>query len=207
MHALLELLPLIGLGGGYLFGKSINPELAMYYLSYGAIIGTLIQFAVYRLLGKKMQKMTLITGWLLIIFASLTIIFHNNLFIKLKPTVLSWAFAVGFFGYAVIKKQTLLELMMGGQFQMPATKWLTLNWAWIIFNVVIGLVNLVIVWQISAGQFSDDTWVSFKFALLPISLIFVVGQTVYLLKNGTQVITADNTTKTPQSPINDQRKM
>lgn len=184
MHALLELLPLIGLGGGYLIGKSINPDAAMYYLSYGAIIGTLLQFAVYRLRRQKMQKMTLITGWLLIIFAALTIILQNELFVMLKPTVLSWAFALAFWGYAQFKHQTLLELMIGAQFDMPANKWLTLNWAWVVFNAVIGLANVVIVWQVENGGLSNDAWVSFKFALMPISLAFIVGQSVYLFKNG-----------------------
>ena len=184
MHALLEFLPLIGLAGGYLLGKSINPDEAMYYLSYGAIIGCAIQFALYKLTKKKMQKTTLITGLLLVIFAAMTIIFHNDLFVKIKPTVLSWAFAIAFIGYAFVKKTTLLELMMGAQFKMPPHKWLNLNWAWIIFNFLVGLANLIIVWQIHLGQLSDDVWVSFKVALLPISLVFIVGQTIYLLKNG-----------------------
>lgn len=184
MHAFLELLPLIGLGGGYLLGKSINPDEAMYYLSYGAVIGTLLQFAIYRFSGQKMQKMTAITGWLLIIFAVLTIVLQNPLFVKLKPTVLSWAFAIAFVAYAMVKKQTILELMIGGQFSMPAAKWLALNWAWVVFNFLLGLVNLWIVWQITQGAMSDDTWVSFKLALLPISLVFIAGQSIYLFKNG-----------------------
>ncbi len=184
MHALLELLPLVGLGGGYLLGKSVNPEAAMYYLSYGAIIGTLLQFAVYKIRGAAMQKTTKITGWALIIFAAITIILQNDLFIKLKPTVLSWAFAAFFLGYAWRKKQSVLELMMGEQFTLPSAKWLVLNWAWVVFNILVGAANLLVVWQIQQGNWHDDSWVSFKMALLPISLVFVVGQSVYLFKHG-----------------------
>lgn len=191
MHALLELLPLIGLGGGYFIGKSINPDAAMYYLSYGAIIGTLLQFAVYKIRKETMQKTTRITGWVLIGFAAVTIILQNDLFIKLKPTILSWAFAAFFWGYAWWKKQSILELMMGEQFQLPASKWLTLNQAWVIFNILVGAANLLVVWQIQQGNWENDTWVSFKIALLPISLLFVAGQTVYLFKHGT--IKDDNT--------------
>lgn len=184
MHALLELLPLIGLGGGYLIGKSVNPEAAMYYLSYGAIIGTLLQFAIYKIQQQPMQKTTRITGWVLIAFAAVTIILQNDLFIKIKPTILSWAFAVFFWGYAWLKKQSVLELMMGEQFELPAAKWMTLNSAWVIFNILVGLANLIVVWQIQQGIWHDDTWVSFKIALLPVSLVFVAGQTWYLFKHG-----------------------
>ncbi len=196
MNALLEFLPLLGLGAGYFIGKSINPELAMYYLSFGAIIGTLLQFALFKLRREKMQKMTLITGWLLIIFASLTLIFQNPLFVKLKPTVLAWAFALCFWGYAFIKKQSLLEMMMGGQFKMPPQNWLTLNWFWVIFNVLVGAANLFVV-----SQMSEDAWATFKLVVLPIaSLIFIAAQTYYLLKKGT--MTANTKAQEP-----DQRKM
>lgn len=184
MHALLELFPLVGLVGGFLIGKSVNPDAAMYYLSYGAIIGTCLQFAIYKVRGETMQKTTRITGWVLIGFAAITIILQNDLFIMLKPTILSWAFAAFFWGYAWWKKKSVLELMMGEQFQLPAANWLTLNWAWVIFNFIIGLANLIVVWQIQQGAWNDDTWVSFKVALLPISLVFIAGQTVYLLKHG-----------------------
>lgn len=198
MHALLEFLPLIGFVGGYLIGKAVNPEAAMYYLSYGAIIGTLLQFAIYRLRKQKMQKMTLITGYIFILFAALTIILQNDLFIKLKPTVVSWAFALFFIGYAVIKKQSILELMIGEQFAMPPANWMVLNHAWVIFNVIVGLVNLIVVWQVTKGVWDNDIWVGFKAALVPVSLVFIVGQTIYLFKKGT--INHDNSVK-------NQRKM
>ncbi len=184
MHALLELLPLLSLVAGYFIGKSINPDEAMYYLAYGAIIGTLLQFAVYKLSKQKMPKMTFITGIFLIVFASITIIFHNDLFIQLKPTVLSWLFAIFFWGYAFIKKRSILEQMMGAQFDLSAQKWLTLNWAWVVYNFLIGAANLFVVWQIQQGIWESGAWLVFKGALLPISLVFIAGQTVYLFKNG-----------------------
>lgn len=205
MHALLELLPLIGLGGGYLIGKSINPDIAMYYLSFGAIVGTLLQFAAYKLRGEKMQKTTFYTGVALMAFASLTIILQNDLFVKLKPTVFSWAFALFFLGYALIKKQSLLQLMMGEQFELPQPKWLVLNWAWVVFNFLIGLGNAIIVWRITQGAMTDDAWVSYKVALLPITLVFIAGQTIYLFKHGKvneNAVAAKATEKN-----NDQREM
>ncbi len=185
MHALLELLPLLGLAGGFFIGKSINPDEAMFYLSYGAIIGTLLQFGVYKLTKQRMQKTTFITGLMLIGFALITIVLRNDLFIQIKPTVLSWGFALFFWGYAFFKKQTLLEALMGAQFSLPAPKWFTLNWAWIVFNVLIGFANLFVVWQIQKEHWGEGSWLAFKGALLPITLIFVAGQSVYLFKHGT----------------------
>ncbi|PID65611.1 MAG: hypothetical protein CR975_06540 [Gammaproteobacteria bacterium] len=206
MQALLEFLPLLGLGGGYLIGKAINPEAAMYYLSYGAIIGTLLQFAIFKIRHEKMQKMTLITGWLLIIFAALTIVLHNPLFVKLKPTVLAWAFALFFWGYAFFSKSSLLERMMGEQFHMPTANWLTLNWFWVLFNLLIGAANL---WVIAT--LSEEAWATFKLVILPIaSLIFVAGQTVYLFKHGQMLnkeADSDNADNVNSADNNHQRKM
>lgn len=199
MTALLEFLPLLGLGAGYLIGKSINPEAAMYYLSYGAIIATLLQFALFRLRREKMQKMTLVTGWLLIIFAALTLTFQNPLFVKLKPTVLAWAFAVFFWGYAYFKKQSLLENMMGGQFSMPQQNWLTLNYFWVIFNFLVGAANLFVVYRMS-----EDAWATFKLVVLPIaSIVFIGAQTYYLLKKGKMLDNKDNN----DNKDTDQREM
>lgn len=200
MHALLEFLPLIGFGGGYLIGKAVNPDAAMYYLSYGAIIGTLLQFAIYRLRKLKMQKTTLVTGYIFIIFAALTIILQNDLFVKLKPTVVSWAFALFFIGYLLIKKQSVLELMIGEQFSMPTANWIKLNHAWVIFNILVGLANLIVVWRVSKGVWDNDVWFYFKVALVPISLLFIVAQTVYLFKNG-------SVNDTPDRLDNDKRRM
>lgn len=203
MQALLEFLPLLGMAVGFLLGKSINPEQAIYYLSYGAVIATVLQFAIFKLRGEKMQKMTLITGWLLIIFASLTIILQNPLFVKLKPTVLSWAFALFFWGYAFFTKTSLLERMMGEQFQMPRPNWISLNWFWVIFNFLIGAINLWVV-----ATLSEDAWGTFKLVVLPIaSLLFVVGQTAYLFKNGQMVDKADADKENNTPDNNNQREM
>lgn len=199
MQALLELLPLLGLAGGWLIGKSVNPAEAIYYLSYGAIVGTVLQFAIYKLSHKKMQKMTVITGWLLIAFALLTIVLHNPLFVKLKPTVLSWAFALFFWGYAFFTKKSLLERMMGEQFCMATAHWLTLNWLWIVFNVLIGIINLWVVMSLT-----EQAWATFKLVVLPIaSFVFIAGQTIYLFKHGEMIEKSD----TAADSSNDQRKM
>ncbi len=184
MHALLEFLPLATLALGFFLGKAIAPAEAMYYLAYGAIIGTLLQFAVYRWRQMTMSKTTLITGVVLIIFATITVVLRNKLFIQLKPTVLSWGFALFFWGYAQVKKRTLLELMMGEQFELPTAKWFTLNWAWIAFNGLVGVANLFVVWQISRQHWDESSWLVFKGALVPVSLVFIVGQSIYLLKHG-----------------------
>jgi len=190
MHALLEILPVGAMLIGYLSGKVLNADEAMYFLAYGAIIGTLMQFALYRWQKRKMSTMVLATGVILIVFAAITLISHDDLFIKIKPTVLSFAFALFFWGYAVLRKESVLKIMMAEQVELPAHKWMILNWAWIIFNALIGLVNLIIIWQIQQGRLGNDSWVTFKTALLPVSLAFVAGQAVYLFKHG-RIINTD----------------
>lgn len=184
MHALLEFLPIVGLLVGYLLGKSVAASEAMYFLSYGAIVGVLLQFLAYYLLKQKMQKMALVTAWLLLIFALITVVLRNDLFIKLKPTVAAWAFAVFFMGYAFLKKMPLLKTVMGQNVALADRDWWRLDSAWILFNAVMGFINLFIVLQIQRGAWSDDSWVTFKVALLPITLVFIVLQGIYIYKKG-----------------------
>ncbi len=196
MSFILEMLPLLSLGLGYLVGKQVNPEEAIYFLSYGAILGTIAQFVIYKVRKQKMQKMTFITGIILIVFSSLTVILRNPMFVYSKPTVIAFAFAIAFFVYYKVKKTTILEVMMGKQFELPAANWKVLNWAWILFQVSIGIANLVIILQINSGKLDEVIWVNFKVWVLPITtFIFLGGQMAYMLKKGKMIEVNDDGNK------------
>ncbi len=188
MSIILEFLPIFGLGMGWVIGKQIDPTQTTYFLAYGAIAGTLLQFAIYKLRKEKIKKMVLLTGAIFIIFGAATIIFKNDLFLYLKPTVVSWLFAIGFFVYPFIKNETVLESMIGDQFKMTKKNWSILNYAWIIFNLLLGAINLYIALGVYTGDMPEDVWVKFKlWGFTSMTLVFIIAQTIFLFKFGEMI--------------------
>lgn len=143
-----------------------------------AIVATFCQ--VVYLLARKRRVDTMLWVSLVIItvFGGATIWFHNETFIKWKPTVLYWLFgAVLVFSQAVLRKN-LIRAMMQQQISLPDAIWRRLNLAWIGFFSVMGVVNLYV-----AFNYSTETWVSFKlFGFMGLMIAFVVGQAMMLAK-------------------------
>jgi len=141
-----------------------------------AIAAAFVQTALYWLQHRKFEKMHLITLGVLVLFGGLTLILRDPVFIKWKPTVVNWLFGISFLGSQFIGKRTLVERMMSHAITVPGPIWSRLNWAWTLFFLFMGLLNLYV-----AYNFSEDTWVNFKlFGMMGLTLVFLFGQAFYL---------------------------
>ena len=148
----------------------------IYVATAVAIAAAFLQTGLYWLKHRKFETMHLVTLAILIVFGGLTLVLHDPVFIKWKPTVVNWLFAVIFLGSRFIGQRTLVERMMSHAISAPAPVWLKLNWAWTLFFIVIGLVNLFV-----AYNYSEEIWVNFKlFGMLGLTLVFVFAQAFYL---------------------------
>lgn len=143
-----------------------------------AIIASFAQIVYLLVRRRKIDPMLWISLAIIVVFGGATIYFHDDTFIKWKPTILYWAFAVALlFGMLVLKKNPIRALM-GKQMQLPDPVWSKLCYAWMLFFTGMGLLNLYI-----AYQFSTDTWVNFKmFGGMGLMFAFVIGQSFYLSK-------------------------
>ncbi len=113
---------------------------------------------------------------LVVVLGTLTIWFHNETFIKWKPTVLYWVMAGAFLLGPLLAGKNLLRLLLGEQLTLPEPVWQRLNWAWIGFFGAMGALNLWV-----AYTFSTDTWVNFKlFGGIGLMLAFTLAQGLYL---------------------------
>jgi len=126
----------------------------------------------------KVDNMLWVSLGLIVFFGGATLIFKNPTFIKWKPTVLYWLFAVVLLGSQLITGKNLIKAMMKKQVELPEIVWKQLNLSWIGFFTVMGGVNLYV-----AYNYPEDTWVNFKlFGILGMMLIFVLLQGVLLSK-------------------------
>lgn len=148
----------------------------IYVATAVAIGAACVQTGLFWLKHRKFEKMHLITLAILIVFGGLTLVLRDPVFIKWKPTVVNWMFGAAFLGSQFIGKRTLVERMMGHAISVPTPVWSRLNWAWILFFISMGLLNIYV-----AYSFSEATWVNFKlFGMMGLTLVFVFGQAFYL---------------------------
>ena len=149
------------------------------YLATGvAIAATFVQIAWSWLRHRKVENMMWISLAIISVFGGMTLLLHDETFIKWKPTILYWVFAGSMAFSALLLKKNPIKAMLGEQLTLPEPVWGKLNLAWIAFFAVMGVLNLVI-----AFNFPTDTWVNFKlFGGIGLMLVFAVIQGLMLSK-------------------------
>jgi len=148
-----------------------------------AIIATFIQVGLFWYKHRRFEKMHLITLALITVFGGATLLLEDEIYIKWKPTVLNWLFAVAFFGSQFIGKKTIAERMMGSAIKLPNVIWKRLNGSWALFFVVLGIANIYVLYN-----YDTDTWVNFKlFGMLGLTVLFVIVQSLVLARFVKQV--------------------
>ncbi len=172
MKQLLDFLPLVVF---FVFYKLYN-----IFVASGALIAaTAIALVVSWLLYRKLEKMTIITFVLVTVFGSLTLIFHNDDFIKWKVTVIYTLFAAALLFSQWWMKTPLIQSMLGKELVLPSAVWRRLNIAWALFFFICGLINIYV-----AFWLPESLWVNFKvFGLTALTLLFTLISGLYIWRH------------------------
>ena len=156
------------------------------------IVASAIQIGFHWLKHREVNRMHLTTALLVGIFGGITLFLRDPMFIKWKPTIVNWLFAAAFLGSQFIGEKPIVQRMMEGIYQdthqskadngpsnslvLPVEDWRTLNMMWSVFFLVLGAINLYVVYN-----FSENTWVNFKlFGMLGLSLVFALLQGIWI---------------------------
>ena len=135
------------------------------------MIATVIAVLFSYILEKKIPIMPTVGAGIVLIFGGLTIYFDNEIFIKMKPTIINLVFAVILYGGIFVKKP-LLKILLGAALKLEEKGWRKLTHRWIGFFIALAILN-EIVWRTQ----STDIWVNFKvFGIIPITFIFTMTQ-------------------------------
>ena len=158
-------------------GGAVGPKEAPVLLATMVVIAaTLTQVLVLKVLRRKVDTMLWVSLVLVVVLGGATVWFHNETFIKWKPSGLYWAMALGFWISVQFFNKNLIQGMMGKDLVLPDVIWLRLNRAWIVFFAFMGVLNLAV-----AYNFSTSTWASFKvFGTTGLILLFTITQGFYL---------------------------
>lgn len=139
---------------------------------------TVISLSVSWVLTRTLPMMPLISGVVVLVFGALTLWLQDELFIKIKPTVVNAMFGVILLGGLFFGK-ALLGYVFDAAFKLDAEGWRKLTFRWGVFFLFLAVVNEV-VWR----NFSTDFWVGFKtWGMLPITLAFTLSQMPLILRH------------------------
>src|SRR4030066_1025352 len=144
-----------------------------------AIVATFVQIGWVWFRHGKVDTMLWVSLGLIVVFGGPPLWLHDPTFIKWKPTVLYWLFAVTLLVSDYVFKKNLISVMMKGQVKLPSPVWRRLNLSWVLFFAGMGVLNLYV-----AFNYSESTWVNFKlFGFMGLMLVFIVLQGLMLSKH------------------------
>jgi intracellular septation protein len=141
------------------------------------MVAIVIALAVSYALTKHLPLMPLVTAVIVLVFGSLTLVLHDELFIKVKPTIVYLLFGGVLLGGLAFGK-SLLGIVFDSAFHLTDEGWRKLTVRWALFFLALAVLN-EIVWR----TWSTDVWVDFKvFGVVPLTFLFAALQYPLLTK-------------------------
>ena len=157
----------------FIFYTRGNLQSAILPLMIATVIAVLFSYIV----EKKIPIMPTVGAAIILVFGGLTIYFDNEVFIKMKPTIINIIFACILYGGELLKKP-LLKYLLGASLKLQDEGWGILTKRWIGFFIALAILNEII-WR----TYSTDIWVKFKvFGILPITFVFTMMQFTLIKK-------------------------
>ena len=135
------------------------------------MIATVIAVLFSYIVDKKIPIMPTVGAGIILVFGGMTIYFDNEVFFKMKPTIINLLFAVILYAGQLLNKP-ILKYLLGSALKLEDLGWQILSKRWIGFFIALAILNEII-WRTQ----TTDIWVSFKvFGILPITFIFTLTQ-------------------------------
>ncbi len=172
MTFLYELLPLLVFFAAFKFA-------GIYVATAALLVVTVAQLVIDWWRTRTVKKMPLITAALALVLGGLTLAFHDPAFIKWKFSVVYWLLGSSFLVSQFWGKRPLTARMLEEKITLPGFVWQRLNQLWAAFFLLLGFVNVYVIYH-----FSTEAWVNFKvFGVLGATLVFVVAQAAYIARH------------------------
>jgi len=154
-----------------------NSKFGIFAATAAFMAAVLAALAVSYVITRHIAVMPLVTAAIVLVFGGLTLVLHDDLFIKLKPTIIYLLFGGVLLGGLAFGKP-VLGMVFDSVFHLTDEGWRRLTIRWALFFLFLAVVN-EIVWRTQ----TTDFWVSFKlFGVVPLTFLFGALQYRLLLK-------------------------
>jgi intracellular septation protein len=176
----LELGPLVlfFLANAYADRFGVPPERRLFAATGLFIAATLVALGLHYVLVRRLPIMPLVSGVVVVVFGGLTLLLNDELFIKLKPTIVNSLFGLVLLG-GLLFGRPLLALVLDSMLSLTEEGWRKLTFRWGLFFLALAVLN-EIVWRTQ----STDFWVGFKvFGIMPLTVLFALAQTPLLMRH------------------------
>ena len=154
-----------------------NARFGIYAATAAFMVAVVVALGVSYVLTRHLPVMPMVTAFIVLVFGGLTLVLHDELFIKVKPTIIYVLFGSVLLGGLAFRKP-LLGMVFDSVFNLTEEGWRKLTVRWALFFLVLAVLN-EIVWRTQ----TTDFWVSFKlFGVVPLTLLFGALQIRLLTK-------------------------
>jgi intracellular septation protein len=154
-----------------------NARFGIFPATAAFMVAILIALGVSYALTRRLPLMALVSAVIVTVFGGLTLVLHDETFIKVKPTIIYTLFGATLL-FGLMTRKPLLEMVFDSMFSLTEEGWRKLTLRWCLFFFAMAVIN-EIVWR----NFSTDVWVSFKlFGALPLTFLFGALQYPLLMK-------------------------
>jgi len=172
MKQLFEFFPLI-----VFFAVYYKSDKDLYISIAAVIVATLISLIGLYIKERKISTMMLVSTVILVIFGGLSLFFKNEIFFKMKPTIINALFAIALIISTYLNKP-ILKMMLNSSINLKDQGWTMLNKMWTGYFIFLAVLN-EIVWR----NYPTDVWVNFKvFGIMGVTIAFTIVQIPLLKK-------------------------
>ena len=144
-----------------------NSKFGIFAATGAFMVAVLIALTVSYAMTRHIAIMPVVTAVIVLVFGGLTLFLHDDLFIKLKPTIIYVLFGGTLLAGLALDKP-FLSILFDQMFHLSEEGWRKLTWRWALFFFALAIAN-EIVWRTQ----TTDFWVSFKlFGVVPLTMLF-----------------------------------
>lgn len=169
MKPLIKLITEVGPLAVFFIG---NSKFGIFPATAAFMVATAIAIPISWKIEGKLPIMPIIIGIFVVFFGSLTLIFQDPTFIKIKPTIVNLVFAAGLIISRTFFQKNVLKIIFNKAFNLTERGWRVLNIRWSFFFIFLAILN-EIVWR----NYSTEIWISFKlWGIMPLTIVWTLAQ-------------------------------